>query len=593
MRVKLKIALPFCNKSPYLNQTIDMNFKLSDDHFLSKLGEHFKEEGKKEKEENWELEKLSDKEKLKEGYLIESVKVVGLGHDEVFIDISEVECNLSDGSSLKIIDFSSGFKRTGSVTSSDGEILTIQPINWWPKVDSQLMLVKNFTAFDFMISRREDDYYRLLRTEAKVQFVDQKLGGTCELFPYSIPEVIKMGKLDSFQITAFNECISSKPVTLVQGPPGTGKTTFAAYLSKYLLEQGYEVMVTAFTHDAINNILERIHEFGAPVSKIGRKAKCSENLKPFRKDNLSSNGKVRAVIGMTIHELLKNHKKFDFIIVDEASQMDIVSGVHFLASSVKTIFVGDHMQLPNISKIPNTEFSISIFDLLMKTYKPTSLLTTYRFNQSICDYISPNFYEGRLICGEKVKENYLKVKNPSKQKAPYLDNVLSSEAMIFLHTEEEVDFLLNKEQANISADLIECLVSAGVPKEEIGIIAPNNMQVNFIKKVLGARKIDRKGIQIETVNKFQGQEKDVIIFSSVVTMLNSEKARYDFFLDIRRFNVAVSRARKKIIVMGNKHLFEASANLFDGAEKVGDYVKKAKVVSTKIEMTKRNSTVPL
>ncbi len=66
-----------------------MNFSLSKDHFLSKLGEHFKEEGKVEKEENRKLEKLSDQEKSKEGFLIKSATIVEVGHDEAFIDISK------------------------------------------------------------------------------------------------------------------------------------------------------------------------------------------------------------------------------------------------------------------------------------------------------------------------------------------------------------------------------------------------------------------------------------------------------------------------------------------------------------------------
>lgn len=584
MRHNVKSNFPFSKKSPYLNQTIDMSFNLSPDHLLSRLGEHFKKEGAKEKEENRELENLSDKDKLKEGYLIESAKVIGLGQDEILVDISEIDCNLNDGSSIRILDLSSGFESTGTVVSSDGEILTIEPYQWWPKLDVQLRLVRNFTKFDFMIGRREDDYYRLLRTEENVQFVDQKLNGTCRPIQYTIPEVAEIGNLDSSQVAAFSQCIGRQPVTLVQGPPGTGKTTFAAHLCKYLLHQGYEVIVTAFTHDAINNLLERIHKLGTPVSKIGKGPKCSEQLKPFRKDNLSTYGKAQSVVGMTIHELLKNHKKFDFILVDEASQMDIVSGIHFLASSHKTIFVGDHMQLPNISKIPDTEFSISIFDLLRKTYQPVSLLTTYRFNQSICDYISPNFYEGRLICGESVKNNHLKLEVSEENTFSAIAEVFSEDTLIFIHTEEEVDFLLNKEQANITADLIADLLRSGVLEGEIGVIAPNNMQVNYIKKVLGARKIDRKGLQIETVNKFQGQEKDVIIYSSVITKPDSKKAKYDFFFDIRRFNVAVSRARKKVIVMGNRELFISAALLAEGGEKVADYLNKAKVIGCDVEI---------
>lgn len=566
--------------SPYLNQSIDLSFNLSGTHFLVRLGDHFRKEGKIEKKENLELENLSDKEKLKEGYLIESGKIVEVSEDRVVIDISGVECNLSDGSSLKIKDLSNGYESSGSVISSDGKLIEIEPFQWWPKVDDKVALVKKFTAFDFLISKREDHYYRLLRTEGNVKFVDQKLSGNCETIPFSDTKVSSIGNLDLSQIAAFNHCLGEDAVSLVQGPPGTGKTTFAAHLCKYLLDHGQEVLVTAFTHEAINNILEKIHTLGTPISKIGKRSKCSEILRPFQKNSCSTKGKAQAVIGMTIHELLKNHKKYDFIIVDEASQMDIVSGIHFLASSTKTIFIGDHMQLPNIPKIQDTEFSVSIFDLLLKVYEPSSLLTTYRFNQKICDYISPNFYKGKLDCGDKVKNNHLVIPNVC-----LVDNlnILTLEnlknPLLFIHTEEQVEFLLNKEHANLVVDLVEDFLHIGITKEEIGVIAPNNMQVNFIKKVLSAREIDWKGIKIETVNKFQGQEKDVIIFSSVITKVGSMHAKYDFFFDIRRFNVAISRAMKMAIVLGNRDLVAQAGNLLPDGEKIADYLNKSKQVN--------------
>ncbi|WP_175454307.1 DEAD/DEAH box helicase [Algoriphagus alkaliphilus] len=565
-----------------------MKFSLDKDHFLFQLGEHFQKEGKVEKKENEEKENLSVKEKIKEGYLIESAKVVEIKDDEVLVDISGSECNLSDGSALNIFNRATGSEGAGSVLSTDGQYLSIEPRGWWPKVGDEVNLEKNFIAFDFLISKKEDDYYRILRSEKNAKLVDQKLTNNCESIQLSIPKVSVMGNLDKSQIKAFNKTLGSNSVTLIQGPPGTGKTTFAAQLSKYLLEQGHEVLVTAFTHDAINNILKKIQELGVPVSKIGKKSKCSEPLRASRKDMFSTYGKAKSVIGMTIQEFLKNHKKFDFIIVDEASQMDIVSGVHFLASSTKTIFIGDNMQLPNIPKIANTEFSISIFDLLLRVYKSSPLLTSYRFNQSICDYISPNYYNGKLTCGELVQSEQLVFPNNLKSSSlKILNSQFLENPLLFIHTEEEVEFLLNKGQANLIADLVEDFLTIGILKKEIGVIAPNNMQVNFIKKVLSARKMDWKGIQIETVNKFQGQEKEVILYSSVITKIGSEKAKYDFFFDIRRFNVAVSRAKKMAVVLGNRDLVAQAGSLLPSGEKIADFLNR----SAQLDFIANSSTI--
>jgi superfamily I DNA and/or RNA helicase len=579
-KVKLKIARPIL-LNPYLNEALDLGFRLPKDHFLDQLGEHFQKEGEVEKEENEQKQNLSNKEKVRDGYLIKSAEIIEIKKDEILIDIKEAECNFSDGSSVKIFELTGGrygYETSGSVLSSNGQLLIIEPFNWSPKVGDEVMIVKDFCAFNNIIWKREDHYYRFLRSKNNVLLVDQKLNGTSNPNLFSIPKVKRIGNLDPSQIVAFNQCIGNDPVTLVQGPPGTGKTTFAAYLSDYLVKKDYSVLVTAFTHDAVNNILERILEIGGKVQKIGKLNRSSEILKDLTFKKYYKEGAKESVVGMTIHELLKNHKKFDFILVDEASQMDIVSGIHFLASSKKTIFIGDHMQLSNIPKIKDTEFSVSIFDLLRETYEPVPLLTTYRFNQVICDYISPNFYKGKLECDKLVKANFLKIpSNLDFQRLKVLCQNSLKSPLLFIHTEEEVEFLLNREHATLIADLVEDFLVLGISKNEIGVIAPNNMQVNFIKKVLSAREIDWEGIQIETVNKFQGQQKEVIVYSSVITKIGSEHAKYDFFFDIRRFNVAVSRAKKMAIVLGNQNLIAQAGGFTPDGEKIADYLNKAEI----------------
>jgi superfamily I DNA and/or RNA helicase len=101
------------------------------------------------------------------------------------------------------------------------------------------------------------------------------------------------------------------------------------------------------------------------------------------------------------------------------------------------------------------------------------------------------------------------------------------------------------------------------------------MQVNFIKKVLSAREIGWTGIRIETVNKFQGLQKEVIVYSSVVTKIGSKHAKYDFFFDSRRFNVAISRAKKMAIVLGNRDLFSTSSELLSEGHRIANFLNYA------------------
>jgi superfamily I DNA and/or RNA helicase len=570
------VPRPWDGSIPYLGVFVNLNFNLPQDHFLVGLGKYLEEEVDLISEENEKLENSPRRVKIMNGELLEELKIVDLLHNYLALDISKVESNIKLNSAVRVKNLRTNEIRSGNVAYDDGSIMVVETYMDAEKED-KIELVNDFTAFDYWRKNTWiDHFFRFLRTQVNVEWVESKLTGNSERLGFEIEPIHSMGSLDPSQVIAFNKCISNEPITLVQGPPGTGKTTFAAYLSDHLVKIGFSVMVTAFTHEAVNNVLEKILEIGGKVQKIGKPNRSTEKLNEFSALRFHEGEAEGYVLGMTIHELLKNHKKYDFILVDEASQMDIVSGVHFLASSKKTIFIGDHMQLPNISKIQNSEFSLSIFDLLRQRYQPVSLLITYRFNQGICDYISSNFYDGKLECAGHMKSNFLQVPNGFViQGLNVLCPKSLKQPLIFIHTEEEVEFLINREHANLVADLIQDFLFLNVPKTEIGVIAPNNMQVNFIKKVLSAREIGWTGIRIETVNKFQGLQKEVIVYSSVVTKIGSKHAKYDFFFDSRRFNVAISRAKKMAIVLGNRDLFSTSSELLSEGHRIANFLNYA------------------
>lgn len=571
----IPVPLPLNNRTPYLGAKLDYNFEFIEEPFYRKLANFIKQENDQEEKENTEKYKLNKEEKKLAGFYLEGVTVKEKLGNNILFDVSFNSCNLAVNDAIFIKYPETGKYYEAFIIKNDGDVLEIKCDGWRGSIGEYVDISKNFYYYqDLGFSDKwEDNFYRLLRAESRIRLANEKLKGLTNPLIFQFEKVSSLGELNKSQIQVFNECLNSQSVTLVQGPPGTGKTTFAAHLAKFLKDSGHSVLVTGFTHDAINNILEKISNLGGTIRKIGKSIRSSHALVHHTSGKFESSMLSESIAGMTIHEFFKNHYEFDFIIVDEASQMDIASGLHFLASSKKTIFIGDQMQLPSISRLSDPDFSISIFDLLLEYHNPQTLEITYRFNQGICDYISPNFYNGVLKCHPLVNDNYLRINsNLTSLKYP---EVIDKNPLNFIQTNNEIEFILNEEQANISADLVEDLLAVGLLPDNIGIIAPTNMQVHFIKKVIKSRGISIKDLKIDTVNKFQGQERDIIIYNTVVTKFGSDKVKYDFYFDIRRFNVAISRARQKVIVLGNKNLLSKAELQLEGGKKIADFLNKS------------------
>ena len=359
---------------------------------------------------------------------------------------------------------------------------------------------------------------------------------------------------NSVQLDAIKSVLNRPSLYSIQGPPGTGKTDVLSEIAQCFSKSGYEVLVVSNTHQAVNNALNKIAKsIDLPIVKIGEVLKAKElvpsiklhktfseylRTRPKRR-RLSDKG---TIIGMTIHAaiinqgLQSNSFSPSVILVDEAGQMPLTYGATigtFGAGSV--VFIGDDRQMPPLfhSRLHNDELSISVFEHVSKKYPQhkTVLDTTYRMNIEITNVVSKNFYEPY---GIKLKSSI----------PPVFDQ--SFEICNCGYDDLWQDY--NIEEAKMAARKALEYVQKG---EEVAIITLFRKQVNCITQEIKDL-FTKEGISslplIDTVERLQGQDVDVIIISFAVSDLEYYKQLRTFIEDSHRLNVMISRAKKKVIL---------------------------------------------
>jgi predicted DNA helicase len=255
------------------------------------------------------------------------------------------------------------------------------------------------------------------------------------------------------------------------------------------------------------------------------------------------------------HPVLKG-RKYKTVFIDEAAQaLEPACWIPILRTQ-RVVFAGDHCQLP--PTIKSTEASksglaVTLFEKGISRHPEMSSLLTvqYRMNENIMEFPSKWFYNDKLVAHESVKNGLLR---------PYqspLDFIDTAGAGYDEEQDPETLSRFNKEEAGLTLRLIEKLVDeVGLndwvqEQITIGIITPYRAQVDHLQKLAessAALETLGKLVAINTVDAFQGQERDVIVISLV--RCNS-KGEVGFLGDIRRTNVAMTRAKKKLIIIGD------------------------------------------
>ncbi|MCO6042232.1 IGHMBP2 family helicase [Thermococcus alcaliphilus] len=255
--------------------------------------------------------------------------------------------------------------------------------------------------------------------------------------------------------------------------------------------------------------------------------------------------------------------KFDVAIIDEASQATIPSVLIPIAKAKRFVLAGDHKQLPpTILSEEAKELSETLFERLIQLYpeKAKMLEIQYRMNEKLMEFPSREFYNGKIKADESVKNITLadlKVREPFFGE-PWDSILKREESLVFVDTAERRDKWERQRKGSTSREnpleallvkeIAEKLLRMGVKEEWIGIITPYDDQVDLIRSLVGEE------IEVHTVDGYQGREKEVIVLSFVRSNTEGELG---FLTDLRRLNVALTRAKRKLIAIGDSETLSA------------------------------------
>ena len=236
--------------------------------------------------------------------------------------------------------------------------------------------------------------------------------------------------------------------------------------------------------------------------------------------------------------------KFDVAIIDEASQATIPSVLIPIAKAHRFILAGDHKQLPpTIISDKAQKLEKTLFEELIRIYpfKSQLLNVQYRMNSLLMKFPNAEFYNNNLKSDSSVDDITIN---------DIINSDTQEEAMLFIDTSKVDDIgekhlkdsksIINKLEADIAVNIVNDYLNVGLEEEDIGIISPYADQVKIIQ--------DKTPVEVKTVDGFQGREKEIIIIS---TVRSNENGNIGFLSDLRRLNVAITRAKRKLIIIGN------------------------------------------
>jgi ATP-dependent RNA/DNA helicase IGHMBP2 len=418
--------------------------------------------------------------------------------------------------------------------------------------------------------------------------------------------------LNTSQVEAVRLALAARDVALIHGPPGTGKTTAVAELVRQAVARRERVLATAPSNVAVDNLAEILARSGARVVRIGHPARLlpavvdlsldaqvadhphtrlaadlrrqaaralkrigrekdysarrtlRDELRALRREIASAEeDAVREVLDRAdvvlatctgAADSVLAAREFDLAVVDEAAQaLEPAAWIPILRSD-RLVLAGDHRQLPPtiISRDAEREgLGVTLFDRLMARggERWSRLLAIqYRMHRLIMEYPSRELYEGRLEADPSVA-GHLLTGLPDVEEAPetlapllFID---TSGCGYDEETEAEGESKENAGEAEAAARHAERLVELGVPAGRIGVITPYSAQVRRLRDRLAPLGDD---LEVDTVDGFQGREKEAIVISLV---RSNPRGEVGFLADVRRINVAVTRARRHLAVFGD------------------------------------------
>lgn len=413
--------------------------------------------------------------------------------------------------------------------------------------------------------------------------------------------LVAKSNMNGGQQRAMASALAAKDYCLILGMPGTGKTTTITRLVDLLVQCGKSVLIASYTHNAVDNILLKLQEENIDFLRVGPINRIHPDIQARHADTLlgsikSTSGLVEAYSGYNVvaatclgvkHPIFE-YRRFDYCIIDEASQITQPVCLGPISMADAFILVGDHYQLPPLVQSDEARskgMGISLFRRLSEAHPRAivELEDQYRMNSSVMRLANAMIYRDRLKCGTAaIASSTLSLPrfdlwhagcgDGPAAPAPWLVRAVDpTQSVAFLDTaqvpgvETRVGHLVrNDVEAKLVVRLVEELSSAGLSDDAIGIISPYRVQLKVIRQQMGGR-FER--VEVNTIDKYQGRDKECIILSLVRS--NSSGAIGSLLKDWRRVNVSVTRAKHKLLIVGDgstlvaAHLFRRMLSVID------------------------------
>ncbi|MFB6121237.1 MAG: AAA domain-containing protein [Halobacteriaceae archaeon] len=355
------------------------------------------------------------------------------------------------------------------------------------------------------------------------------------------------------QDEAVRQALAAEDYSLVHGPPGTGKTYTIARIVRELVARGDRVLLAAFTNRAVDNALDALRGQGYDdFVRVGTDTGVRPDMQSSRLDAQGDPGEQAETLGSaavvgattaTCGSRMMREQSFDVAVVDEASQLTEPDTLAALNRADRFVLVGDHEQLPPV--VREAEMDRSLFARLVDEHPEaaTMLDRQYRMAQRIQAFPSREFYDGSLRpASAEVAGRAIGDIADAEALSPDLRDPVS------VHPVQGTDAAhTDAEEAERVADVVDAYLAAGVDPADVGVIAPFRAQVAEL-----ARRLP-EGVTADTVDRFQGSSEEVIVLSLVAT----ETLDGPIFEDHRRLNVALTRAKRSLCLVGDPEALES------------------------------------
>jgi superfamily I DNA and/or RNA helicase len=443
--------------------------------------------------------------------------------------------------------------------------------------------------------------------------------------------------LNASQQEAVRFALSAHDLAVLHGPPGTGKTTAVVEVIRQAVRRGQRVLACAPSNLAVDNLLERLLAHGERAVRLGHPARVLPELrahtldlmvedhadtrlarkfakeafalfrhaskwtrakpepgarKDLRKEARDLLADARQLVARAADRILDaaavvcatttgldsevlGQRSFDTVIIDEAAQSTEPGCWIPLLRGRRVVLAGDHCQLPPTvvsQEAAEQGYGISLMERVVALYGDAvtrRLRTQYRMHGAIMGFSSREFYEGELEADPSVSGHRL------CDLPGVVPSLLTETPVEFIDTagagyDEEVEpdgeSRFNAQEAAVVCRKVRALLEAGVAAADVAVIAPYAAQVRLLRERLGV-----PGLEIDSVDGFQGREKEAAVLSLV---RSNPEGEIGFLADVRRTNVALTRARRKLLVIGDSATLAAHPfyqRLLEYFEGIGAY----------------------